>query len=272
MIVGNTLCASSPVTAFPMLLAGRGLQGIGCAGLMIVTKVILADKVSLKENAKNNTIFTLVGGLGYGIGPSLGGYLTQASWRWCFILNIPIGIIGVFLAHFVLRPELLGPQEITRTDGDIHGLAVPSTLSAKLSTIDYGGQILFLFGMGMLVLSLTWAGDYYSWSDVKVIAPLATGSCLLVAFLTWEYFLLPGSVLAARYPYLKGMVPLKLLLTRNAGLLIYINFTTGMGKSSQPPLQSSGAVLILFLILISNVCSLLCCRSVLCTCSELHLW
>jgi MFS family permease len=272
MIVGNTLCASSPATAFPMLLAGRGLQGIGCAGLMIVTKVILADKVSLKENAKNNTIFTLVGGLGYGVGPSLGGYLTQVSWRWCFILNIPIGIIGVFLAHFVLRPELLGPQEITRTDGDIHAPAVPSTLSAKLSTIDYGGQILFLFGMGMLVLALTWAGDYYSWSDVKVIAPLAIGSCLLVVFLTWEYFLLPGSVVAARYPYLKGMIPLKLLLTRNAGLLIYINFTTGMGKSSQPPLHPSGAVLTLFLILISNVCSLLCRRSVLCTCSELHPW
>lgn len=231
MLVGNTLCASAPVTAFPLLLAGRGLQGIGCAGLMIVTKVILADKVSLKENAKNNTIFTLVGGIGYGVGPSLGGYLTQISWRWCFILNIPIGIIGVVLAHFVLRSELLGPQEITRTDGDIRAPAFPLTFSAKLSTIDYGGQLIFLFGMGLVVLALTWAGAYYPWSDIKVIAPLAIGFCLLAVFLTWEYFISPGSVLAARYPYRKAMIPLKLIFTRNSGLLIYINFITGMSKS-----------------------------------------
>ena len=58
--VGTTLCASAPNTAFPMLLIGRALQGAGCAGLLIVTKIILADKVSLEENAKNNTIFILV--------------------------------------------------------------------------------------------------------------------------------------------------------------------------------------------------------------------
>lgn len=117
MLVGSALCAGAPVTAFPMLLVGRALQGIGCAGLLIVTKVILADKVSLKENAKNNTVFTLFGGVGYGVGPVIGGYLTQANWRWCFILNIPIGVVGVVLVHFVLRPELFGPQKITRSDG-----------------------------------------------------------------------------------------------------------------------------------------------------------
>jgi hypothetical protein len=38
-----------------MLLAGRGVEGLGCAGLIILIDIILADKVSLKENAKNNT-------------------------------------------------------------------------------------------------------------------------------------------------------------------------------------------------------------------------
>jgi MFS family permease len=75
MLVGSTLCAGAPVTAFAMLLLARALQGVGCAGLMIMTKVILADKVSLRENAKNNTVFAIFGGIGYAIGPIIGGYL-----------------------------------------------------------------------------------------------------------------------------------------------------------------------------------------------------
>ena len=159
MLLGSVLCAAAPTSAFAMFLVGRALQGIGCAGLLIVTKVILADKVNLKENAANNTVFTIVAGIGYSIGPVIGAYLTETSWRWCFIINIPIGVIGLVLAHFVLRPELLGPQEVARADG-VPDPALSQTLVARLSTIDFGGQFLFLFGMGLFVLALTWAGSY----------------------------------------------------------------------------------------------------------------
>jgi len=227
VVLGSTLCSAAPVTAFPMLLVGRALQGIGCAGLLIVTKVILADKVSLEENAKNNTIFTIVAGSGYGFGPVLGGYLTEASWRWCFIINIPLGVAGVVLAHFVIRSELLGPQRIARTDDDT-STEIPQTFAARLATLDAGGQFLFLFGLGLLVLALTWGGSYYPWNDVRVLAPLVLGGLLFCAFMVWEYFMLPGHALADRYPTRKAMIPLKLLFTRNAGLLIYINLITGM--------------------------------------------
>ena len=82
MIFGSALCAGAPVDDFPMLLAGRGLEGVGSAGLIILIDVILADKVSLNENAKNNTIFTFVHGIGFSVGPVIGGYLTAVSWRW----------------------------------------------------------------------------------------------------------------------------------------------------------------------------------------------
>lgn len=81
MLIGSTLCSAAPATAFPMFLVGRALQGMGCSGITILTKIILADKVSLAENARNNTMFTMVGGAGYGIGPVVGGYLTRVSWR-----------------------------------------------------------------------------------------------------------------------------------------------------------------------------------------------
>ncbi|KAI9648509.1 hypothetical protein NHQ30_003144 [Ciborinia camelliae] len=226
-LIGSALCTGAPVTAFTMLLFGRALQGLGCSGLLILTKVLLADKVSLKENAKNNSLFAVVGGLAYGFGPVIGGYLTQVSWRWCFIINIPIALVGMAGAHFLLPPLLLGPQTIRRTD-DGTEMEGPQTFVARLSTLDFGGQFLFLFGMGLFILAITWAGAYYPWSDVKVIVPLILGSLLLILFLVWEYLMMPGSALAIRYPYRRAMIPFKLILSRNSGLLMYINFITGM--------------------------------------------
>jgi MFS family permease len=230
MVLGSILCSAAPVTAFAMLLVGRAFQGMGCAGLLINCKVILADKVSLEQNAKNNTAFTIVGGVGYGVGPIIGGYLTSASWRWCFIINIPLGLIGMVLVHFILRKELLGPEPITRT-GRVPSSSepeIPQTFTARLNTLDFGGQFLFLFGMGLFVLGITWGGAYYPWSDIKVIIPLTIGVVLILAFLIWEYLMLPGHILSNRFPTKKAMINFKLLGTRNAGLLMYINFCTGM--------------------------------------------
>lgn len=229
MILGSALCAGAPVSNFPMLLAGRGLEGVGGAGLLILMKVILADKVSLKENAKNNTIFTIMFGVGYSIGPVVGGYLTAVSWRWCFIINLPLAVVGLVLAHFVIRPVLLGPQDIQRNE-DMSKVSSSDRFIKRISTVDFGGQLIFLFGMGLLVLALTWAGSYYPWSDLKVIAPLVVGVVLILVFLIWEYMLLPGRPLAECFPLQRAMIPLKLLWTRNAGLLMYINFVTGMGE------------------------------------------
>lgn len=237
MLIGSSLCAGAPTNAFPMLLVGRALQGIGCAGIGMLTRVILADKVSLKENAKNNTIFALVGGLGYGFGPTIGGYLTQVTWRWCFILNVPIAVIGMVFGFFLLRPELLGPQNIPGVDDttELHGI---KAFKIKLLTIDYGGQILFLFGMGLLVLALTWGGSYYPWSDVRVLAPLVIGFVTFSAFVVWEFLMAPGRKLATMFPQQTAMIPFKLIWSRNAGLLIYINFVTGMGKPLALPFDA----------------------------------
>jgi MFS family permease len=75
MLIGSALCTGAPTTAFPVLLLGRGFQGLAAAGLNVVVRTILADKVSLQENAKNWAIFSLVGGISYGVGPVIGGKL-----------------------------------------------------------------------------------------------------------------------------------------------------------------------------------------------------
>lgn len=63
LTIGSVLCAAAP--DFAVLLLGRALQGIGTAGISNVVLIILADLVSLKEQAVNTSIFQLLGGIGY---------------------------------------------------------------------------------------------------------------------------------------------------------------------------------------------------------------
>ena len=226
MLLGSVLSSAAPTNAFPMLLLGRAFHGVGCSGCLITSKVVLADKVSLKDNAKNNTLFTIIAGIGYGIGPVIGGYLTEANWRLCFIINIPLGILGLLLIHFILRSELVGPQPLTNPDGT--SAPNPEDFTSRAQTFDFGGQLLFLFGLGLLVLALTWGGSYYPWSSMQVIAPLAISIVLIIAFLLWEYLMIPGHFLSTIFPSQKAMIPFRLICKRNAWILMYINLIAGM--------------------------------------------
>lgn len=72
LTLGSVLCATAPV--WPVLLLGRGLQGIGTAGIQNVAMIVLADKVSLKEQAVNTSLFQFLNGIGYSVGPVIGNY------------------------------------------------------------------------------------------------------------------------------------------------------------------------------------------------------
>jgi MFS family permease len=63
LTIGSILCAAAPV--WSVFLLGRGLQGVGTAGVSNIAMIILADRVSLKEQAVNTSIFQLLNGIGY---------------------------------------------------------------------------------------------------------------------------------------------------------------------------------------------------------------
>lgn len=79
MVVGSALCTGAPTGVYAVLLLGRALQGISASGLSVLTRTILADKVSLEESAKSWAIFSIVGGFAYGLGPVVGGMLSFFS-------------------------------------------------------------------------------------------------------------------------------------------------------------------------------------------------
>lgn len=236
MTLGSALCTGAPTSSFPVLLLGRGFQGVASAGISVLVRVIISDKVSLQENAKNWSFFALTGGCSYAIGPVIGGYLTSANWRWCFAINLPICVLGVLVVFFVVRKELVGPQPLPGVDADDEGTLSTArnerkkgpTIMRRLMTIDVGGQLLFLFGFGLIILAFTWAGDTYGWNSAEVLAPLIVGTLIAAAWLGYEYLMAPHRALGRRFSSQRPMIPWNFIQNRNVGLLFYINFSTGM--------------------------------------------
>jgi MFS family permease len=226
-MVGSAICTGTPVSSFGALLLGRALQGVGVAGIGISVRTILADRVSLKEFAINWTFFALFSAISFSIGPVVGGYLTQASWRWCFAINLPAGALAILLVIVFLRKELLGPQPLQELEGrDISSR--DGRFWARVATIDYGGQLLFLWGLGLLILAFTWAGGEYSWGSVAVLVPLIAGAVISLGWVLYEYLMAPGRYLARRFPLQRAMMPWELLSQRDIGLLFIVNLAMGM--------------------------------------------
>jgi EmrB/QacA subfamily drug resistance transporter len=160
--------ASSAVAAWAdsagLVIAARGVMGVGAAIIMPVAFAVLAVLFGPQERGR--AVSLLVVGLGVGIplGPILGGYLLQHFW-WgsIFLINVPIAIIGALAIAFLL-PESRDP--VPRR---------PDLVGAVLST---GGLTFVVYG----VIEAPARG----WSDAVTIAAVAAGLVLLVLFVAWE--------------------------------------------------------------------------------------
>ncbi|KAL2835470.1 major facilitator superfamily domain-containing protein [Aspergillus pseudoustus] len=226
MLIGSVLCAAAQT--WGMLLLGRALQGMSSAGLMTNIMIILADNVTLEENAKNNSIFAFVGGVAYSVGPVIGGYLTDSNWRYCFVISIPIAFVSHFIIFFLLRKELK-PGTWARNPSQPRFRAF---LSALL-TLDLVGTILFIFGVGLIILGTAWGGSTYPWVSSQVLAPLIVGGVCFFSFFGYEYILESGKL--ARIPLFakqKPMLPYSMFKRLDTLWLAILQFAAGAAMYS----------------------------------------
>lgn len=223
--IGSVLCASS--VTWGMLLLGRALQGLGAAGILNLTRIILSDGMSLADNSKNNTVFSLINGISYAVGPVIGGYVADASWRYCFVIPIPIAVLSHVLFFFLMRDELVKGRvsleaHDRRRTGYISGLAY----------IDWIGMVTFILGIGLIILAVQWGGTSYAWDSAAVIVPLIVGGVLVIVFFINEYLLGPGRLLTRYFTKQVAMIPSTLFRKKDTTLLMIINFSAGVSLVS----------------------------------------
>lgn len=95
-IIGSAL--SGAAHSMPQLIAFRVIQGLGAAALFPVGVTIIGDLLTLEQRAKMMPLFSGMWGLASLIGPLIGGILTeQLSWRWCFYIILPAGLLSLGL-------------------------------------------------------------------------------------------------------------------------------------------------------------------------------
>ncbi len=96
-VLGSIACTMS--FSLDMLVASRILQGIGGALMMPVARLTIIRTVPKTELVATWNLMAMAGLIGPILGPILGGWLvTYMSWHWIFLINIPIGIVGVVIA------------------------------------------------------------------------------------------------------------------------------------------------------------------------------
>ncbi len=147
------------------LVASRVLQGIGAAFMMPGTLSIITDAFPAHERGKAIGTWAGVSALALAIGPVLGGFLTeQVSWRAIFYINLPVGILAVLAALFVVRESR------------------DTTVGRR---VDYTGVTILTVSLTALVLALI-EGNSWGWDSTAVIGLIAFSIVSLIGFVFTE--------------------------------------------------------------------------------------
>jgi hypothetical protein len=103
-----------------------------------------------------------------------------------------------------------------------------SNYMVGLQSIDWLGMVLFIFGVGLIILAVQWGGTSYAWDSAATIAPFAVGGILFIAFFGHEYLLGPGRFTSRLLPKQVPLIPSTLFRKKDAWLLMVINFSAGI--------------------------------------------
>jgi MFS transporter, DHA2 family, multidrug resistance protein len=178
------------------------MQGLGGGGLATSEQAILADTFSVEKRGMAFAIYGMAVVMAPAIGPTLGGWITDNySWRWIFYINVPVGLISLYLTNKIVEDPPYMEVEQRKT------LANP---------IDYMGLGLIAVGIGSLqyVLDKGQEEDWFSSTRITVLLISA------IVFITWFVI----NEWKTEYP----IMDLKLLKQKNFATSAFMMFVLGM--------------------------------------------
>ena len=195
--VSSILCGLAPT--LPLLIFFRILQGAGGGGMGPSEQAILADTFPPEKRGLAFSVYGMAVVVAPAIGPTLGGWITDNyDWRWIFFINIPVGLLSLFLTSQVVED----PPWLRGTRG-------------KGIKIDYIGLSLIFVGLGFLqvVLDKGQQDDWFGSPHITAFFIAAIVSLVALAIHEW------------RHPH--PILELKLLKNRNFAATVLFNFVLG---------------------------------------------
>ena len=196
--LSSLLCGLAP--NLPMLILFRVMQGVGGGAMQPISQAILVENFPKKKQGMAMAVYGMGVVLAPIIGPTLGGWITDDySWRWIFLINIPVGLLSLVLTGLlVFDPPFLERKSLRG------GLR-----------IDYIGLGMIAIGLGFLEVMLD-DGQRKDWFSSNLILASAAIACFcLVGVVFWE--------LHTKDP----VINFRLLKNRNFGLATFTMFLLG---------------------------------------------
>jgi DHA2 family multidrug resistance protein len=164
-LIGSYFCGAA--RTLPMLVFFRILQGLGAGALQPTEQAILRETFPPEEQGMAMGLYGFAIMLGPAVGPTLGGYIVDNySWPWIFYINIPVGLLGLFMVWRVVHD----PPYLVRVKGDV----------------DYIGLGLLVVGLAALQTLLE-KGEQNDWFESKLnVLYAVVATCALVMFIVQE--------------------------------------------------------------------------------------
>jgi len=187
-----------------LLIVARIIQGAAGGGLAAAEQSMLADTFPPSQRGMAFAAYGIVVIVGPVVGPVVGGLITDnASWQWCFLINVPVGILSLFLVHsFVDEPKALIDDR--------------KKLLARGLRVDFIGFILVALFLGCLEVTLD-RGQRDDWfSNPTIVATAVVSALSLILFIPWE--------LTREEP----IVPIAMFGRRNFGVASIFLMLTGV--------------------------------------------
>ena len=196
----------------------RALTGFGGGGLMTMATIINSDMIPFRRRGMYQALQNSVWGFGAISGASFGGLIADyIGWRWCFLLQVPVSVIGLILGWLVISNQ----QRMDASDGLLKGM---------WAKIDFSGALLLVTGLSIQLLGLSLGGNELPWSSGWVIGSLI-GSFLLLGF-----FILVESKTSAI-----PIIPLRMLSNRLSVSVQLANLFAGLAAYAVRCVRSAEA-------------------------------
>lgn len=161
------------------LVIGRWTQGLAGAMMVPVGRIILLRKVPKDELLKAMAFLSMPALLGPIVGPPVGGFfVTYASWHWIFLINVPVGVLGIFLVRRYIREDF--PRSDVRLDWVGFILSSISIASLVMGFEGIGHRSLPALQLGGLILLGLVCGLLYIWHARRAANPIIDLSLLKV--------------------------------------------------------------------------------------------